>query len=119
MVTDLRYAWVSTLVCWSRSGRQELVMSARSQEPWADDEIGATVEAYFRLRNGDETGTKVSIYRRLAHQFPQRTTKAFERKFRNISAVLQELGIDWVPGLRPLANYQQALREAVERYLAL
>jgi len=35
----------------------------------------------------------------------------------HISAVLDELGLPWIPGYRPKANYQNAIIDAIDRYL--
>ena len=46
-----------------------------------------------------------------------RTHKAVEFKHQNISAVLDELGLPWIPGYIPKRNYQNAIFPAIERYL--
>ena len=96
-----------------RGGR---VVAGTRGSDWEPDEIRATVEAYFRV--WQEGGARKSgAYRDLSAQFPERTPKAFEYKFQNISAVLAGLGLDWMPGLKPKANVQHALLNEVERYL--
>ena len=47
-----------------------------------------------------------------------RSRGSVEFKHQNISAVLLELGIDWVAGYKPAVNYQNALIDAVDRYLS-
>jgi hypothetical protein len=42
---------------------------------------------------------------------------SIERKHQNISAVLERLGIPFIRGYKPLAHFQNALLNAVERYL--
>ncbi len=44
---------------------------------------------------------------------------AIEFKHQNISAVLQGLGEDWIPGYKPDFNFQMTLVDAVARWLAL
>ena len=46
-----------------------------------------------------------------------RTHKSVEFKHQNISAVLDELGLPWIPGYIPKRNYQNALFDAIHRYL--
>jgi hypothetical protein len=36
-----------------------------------------------------------------------------ERKLQNVSAILDEMGFEWIDGYKPLAHYQQDLRRAV------
>ncbi len=48
---------------------------------------------------------------------PKRTRGSIERKHQNISAVLLELGYPYIDGYKPLGNYQELLREAVESRL--
>jgi len=40
-----------------------------------------------------------------------------EFKYQNISAVLDALGMPWIPGYKPMRNYQNAIFEAIDRYL--
>jgi hypothetical protein len=46
-----------------------------------------------------------------------RTHRSVEFKHQNISAVLDELGMPWIPGYKPKRNYQSAIFDAVDRYL--
>ncbi len=46
-----------------------------------------------------------------------RSRGSIEFKHQNISAVLLKLGMDWIPGYKPMANYQNALIGGIERYL--
>ena len=75
-------------------------------ENWSDDELAAAVEAYgemARLEAARKPYSKRDFYRDLAERFG-RTEKAFEYRMQNISAVLDELGESWIPGLRPAGN---------------
>jgi hypothetical protein len=87
---------------------------------WTEAEIRATILAYFQLMAAQEAGgspVKVAIYRQLSAQFPNRSPKAFERKFQNISAILYELRLPFCDGLKPSANYQRLLRLLVLDHL--
>ncbi len=46
-----------------------------------------------------------------------RTHRSVEFKHQNISAVLDELGLPWIRGYIPKRNYQNAIFDALERYL--
>jgi len=46
-----------------------------------------------------------------------RTHRSVEFKHQNISAVLDELGMPWIPGHKPKRNYQNAIFDAIDRYL--
>ncbi len=46
-----------------------------------------------------------------------RTHRSVEFKHQNISAVLDELGLPWIPGYMPKRNYQNAIFDAIDRYL--
>lgn len=47
-----------------------------------------------------------------------RTHRSVEFKHQNISAVLDELGMAWIPGYIPKRNYQNAIFDAIDRYLS-
>src|SRR5690606_7467093 len=47
-----------------------------------------------------------------------RTHRSVEFKHQNISAVLEELGMPWIPGYKPKRNYQGAIFGAIDRYLS-
>jgi hypothetical protein len=64
-----------------------------------------------RERQGERI-VKAELYKRLAPEVG-RSAKSIEWKLRNVSAVLEELGIAWIPGLLPAHNYQDALVDAV------
>lgn len=87
--------------------------------PWSDDEIGVTVDVYFRmltLELAGETYTKTE-FRREVERDVERSSGAIEYKFNNVSAVLDELGAVWIPGYKPLRNVQDRLRTVVrERF---
>lgn len=70
---------------------------------------------------GDELAKRpfVKSHHRLAlMQMTGRSAASVEFKHRNISAVLQELGLPWIWGYKPAPNYQDALFDAVDRYLS-
>lgn len=92
----------------------------KKNTPWSDVEIHDAVIAYFELlytQQKFEQTNKSAIYRRLSSIHAARSAKAFEFKFQNISAVLYEEKLPYADGLRPMDNYQAALKVAVHEYL--
>jgi len=73
---------------------------------WSNEELLASVEAYRGMAEKEEAGvsySKKQVYEDLAARF-DRSTKAFEYRMQNISAVLNELDLTWIPGLKPAVN---------------
>ncbi|EIG62884.1 DUF3883 domain-containing protein [Bradyrhizobium sp. WSM1253] len=88
---------------------------------WTAEQAAIVVANYFQMLGRERAGDKVNkagFYRRLATELG-RSEKSIEWKLRNVSAVLEELGIAWIPGLLPAHNYQDSLVEAVEAQLGL
>jgi hypothetical protein len=86
---------------------------------WTDDEIDLIVADYFEMlqfERLDEPYVKAERNRAL-QDLTRRSKGSIEFKYQNISAVLLELGLDWIPGYKPMANYQKALIAGIERYL--
>ncbi len=87
---------------------------------WSEVEIQDAVAAYFELLDAQkkcEPTNKSAIYRKLSSRHPSRSPKSFEFKFQNISAVLYEERLPYADGLRPMGNYQSALKTVVLDYL--
>jgi len=96
-------------------------MSAESKRgtEWQDDELDAIVADYFGMLSSDLAGRP---YVKLRHSQALmarigRTHRSVEFKHQNISAVLEELGLPWIPGYKPKPNYQNAIFDAIDRYL--
>lgn len=86
---------------------------------WSNEELIASVEAYRRLAQQRETEfgqTKKQVYEELAIRFG-RTAKAFEYRMQNISAVLDELNLPWIPGLKPAKNVGSAMKAKLIQYV--
>jgi hypothetical protein len=89
--------------------------------PWTDDELDLIVADYFAMLDAERSGrayVKAQRNRALREQIG-RSRGSVEFKHQNISAVLLELGMDWIAGYKPALNYQNALIDAVDRYLSL
>ena len=92
----------------------------KRNEAWSEEEIQTAISAYFELLNAQKKlkpTNKTAIYRKLSAIHPARSTKSFEFKFQNISAVLYEEKLPYADGLRPMGNYQAALKTAVLKHL--
>jgi hypothetical protein len=88
-------------------------------KPWSDDELDAIVFDYFSMLDADLVGRQYVKARHSAALMQQigRTHRSVEFKHQNISAVLDELGMPWIPGYKPKRNYQAAIFGAIGRYL--
>jgi hypothetical protein len=86
---------------------------------WSEREIDLIVADYFEMLQFERAGTPyVKAERnRALQELTRRSRGSIEFKHQNISAVLHELGMDWIPGYKPMANYQAALINGIERYL--
>jgi hypothetical protein len=92
---------------------------AKIGSAWADDELDAIVADYFSMLNTELLGHSYVKTHHSAALMKQigRTHRSVEFKHQNISAVLEELGMPWIPGYKPKRNYQNAIFGAIDRYL--
>jgi uncharacterized protein DUF3883 len=88
-------------------------------KPWRDDELDAIIADYFAMLTADLAGQPYVKSRHSAALMAMigRTHRSVEFKHQNISAVLDELGLPWIPGYMPKRNYQNAIFDAIDRYL--
>ena len=86
---------------------------------WQDDELDAIVADYFDMLEADLSGRPYVKSRHSEALMAQigRTHRSVEFKHQNISAVLDELGMPWIPGYIPKRNYQNAIFDAIDRHL--
>jgi hypothetical protein len=86
---------------------------------WQVDELDAIVADYFDMLAADLSGQPYVKYQHSAALMSRigRTHRSVEFKHQNISAVLDELGMPWIPGYKPKRNYQNAIFDAIDRYL--
>jgi hypothetical protein len=88
----------------------------RRGQPWTHVEIEAAVSAYLRMLRYELRGeryVKAEVVRALEDLLTARSRGAIELKLQNISAVLDEAGLDWIDGYKPLPHIQGELRPAV------
>lgn len=87
---------------------------------WTDGEIELVVSDYFDMLRRDLAG---EAYNKAARNLELQTLTgrsrgSIEYKLQNVSAVLERLGRPYIPGYKPMRNFQKALIEGVERYLS-
>jgi hypothetical protein len=85
---------------------------------WNTQEVELVVVDYFEMFRLERQGQKYSKaeHNRQLQKATRRTRTSIERKHQNISAVL---GLPLIGGYKPLANFQQSLLDAIERYLSI
>ncbi|WP_408591272.1 DUF3883 domain-containing protein [Novosphingobium sp.] len=88
-------------------------------EHWSDAENAAIVADYFAMLADDIAEV---AYVKVAHNsalqaLTGRSKGSIEFKHQNISAVLQRFGQPWITGYKPAVNFQDALIDAVRRWL--
>jgi hypothetical protein len=86
---------------------------------WQNDELDAIVADYFSMLLAELSGKAYVKSRHSAALMAKigRSHRAVEFKHQNISAVLDELGMRWIPGYKPKLNFQNAIYDAIDRYL--
>ena len=86
---------------------------------WTADEVAVLVGSYFLMLAEERAGREYnkSEYRRGVITAIGRKPGSIERKLQNVSAVLDEIGIPWIQGYKPLPHYQDALVAVVEQQL--
>ena len=92
-------------------------MARGKGEAWSREEVEATVADYFRMLGLELAGqpyNKAAHNRALQDRLSERTRGAIELKHQNISAILNEMHCGYIPGYKPLKNYQRLLWDIVE-----
>lgn len=87
---------------------------------WTVREIDLIVADYFdmlSLELADRPFVKTQRNAQL-QELTGRSRGSIEFKHQNISAVLYRLGMPWIAGYKPMANFQRALIDGVERHIA-
>lgn len=92
----------------------------RIGEDWSPEEVSATVADYFEMLTFE---ARQQSYNKAAHnaalraRLRGRSKSSVELKHQNISAVLAELGLPFIPGYKPRSNVQLLLRKAVQAFV--
>jgi hypothetical protein len=86
---------------------------------WDDAELDAIVADYFAMLSMEQGGQAYVKSHRAAALMEQigRTHRSVEFKHMNISAVLREIGLPTIRGYKPKLNFQNAIFDAIDRYL--
>lgn len=97
-----------------------MIDEAKYGTPWRSDELDAIVADYFAMLADELAGVPFikSAHSSALMAVIGRSHRSVEFKHQNISAVLEELGLPWIRGYRPKRNYQNAIIEAVDRFLS-
>lgn len=87
---------------------------------WTDDELDIVVADYLAMLTKELAGHSYvkAHHRAVVVEQTGRSNGSVEFKHQNISAVLQELGLPWIFGYKPAANFQNALFDAIDRHLS-
>ena len=83
---------------------------------WSPEELQAIVSDYMEMLDSELRGQeyiKADHRRNLLPKLNNRSEGSIEFKHQNISAVLQEAGLQWIKGYKPASNYQNALKIVV------
>lgn len=93
----------------------EQTAAARHPTRWDADEIAVAVEAYVSMLRDSAEGRPMRRAEASAHvrDTTGRTSTAVDGMFANISAVVQELGLDYLPAHPPRSNIPPGVRQAV------
>jgi hypothetical protein len=90
-------------------------------EDWTSYEVDVVVAAYADMLRAEQRGegySKADRVRELQRMLPTRSKGSIERKLQNVSAVLDEDGLPWIAGYKPLPHYQRDLRPAITRVIS-
>jgi hypothetical protein len=93
---------------------------AQTCKDWTQNEARLVVADYFDMLEAELLGKayKKSDHRKaLAPKLAGRSDGSIEFKHQNISGVLVELGLPYIEGYKPRANYQELLATEVEKFL--
>jgi hypothetical protein len=87
---------------------------------WSDTEVDLIVADYFSMLADELAGRPFNkaAHNRALQALTGRNHASIEFKHCNISAVLERLGMPTIRGYRPRANFQNALIDGIEQYLA-
>jgi hypothetical protein len=94
--------------------------NASERQNWTDEELDLIVSDYFLMHNDEAAGIPFNKaqHNRLLQTKIDRSGSSIEFKHRNISAVLQKLGLPRITGYFPAENYQKAIITAIDRYIS-
>jgi hypothetical protein len=93
----------------------------KERRDWSDQELDLIVADYFAMLRDEAAGAHFNKaeHNRLLRDEIDRSKSSIEFKHRNISAVLQKLGLPTITGYYPAENFQKAIIPSIDRYLSL
>ena len=91
----------------------------RTGDDWNAQEIDLIVADYFDMLDKWLRGEPYvkSHHNAELQRRTGRSRGSIEFKHQNISAVLDALSMPWIPGYKPMANFQHALFDCVEKFI--
>ena len=92
----------------------------RIGEDWSQAEVDATVASYFdmlMLEASEGHYKKTEFNATLRQHLQDRSKASVELKHQNVSAVLNSMGLPFIPGYKPRSNAQLLLRKSVQKYV--
>jgi hypothetical protein len=109
----------SILIAAPTKIKGKMVDNAQLGTIWTDSELDLIVADYFAMFAADLAGRPYvkSQHNAILAGKIGRPRGSIEFKHQNISAVLDKLGMPWIPGYKPRRNFQGAIIEAIGRYL--
>ena len=111
----LREALIQNL---SQRDRSE-ILDMGNQWDWLESE--AVVSDYFEMLDREVSGVALDSAKHrdaLLKKLNKRTAKSIEDKYRNISALLVEMGQPYIQGFKPMYRYSSQLQQVVLAHLA-
>ena len=116
MTADLR----SILAIIVNAVHSRMPDSIKLGSVWTTSELDLIVADYFAMLADDLAGRSYfkAKHNSILVSRIGRTRGSVEYKYQNISAVLDKLGMPWIPGYKPAVHHQGAIAEAIGRYLS-
>jgi hypothetical protein len=114
---QIRQAWAARLSWLDVPMSEEEVTYGTD---WTSVELDLIVADYFAMLADELAGrpyAKAAHNAALRERIP-RSRGSVEFKYQNVSAVLEKLGMPWIPGYKPARHYQSAIVEVISGYLA-
>src|ERR1035438_2786254 len=97
-----------------------MVDETKTGSDWSEEELDVIVKDYFDMLGADlaRQSYSKSKHNAAVEAMIGRSHGSIEFKHQNISAVLEKLGMPWIPGYKPRRNYQGDILNAIDRYLS-
>ena len=98
------------------AGRQSDTKIGMAQRNWSRLEVEVIIADYLEMMSlwlSNAPINKAQRRRAVQARLVDRSDKSVEYKYRNISAALLEAGFAYLPGYKPLPNYQQLLADVL------